>query len=1450
MFKKKAEVGVSNSTNEPEKLPSLPSKQSDATIKSVGASISPASEKPQQAKLNPPKSVAIDPEPKPTDSISARTSVATTESPSSPSVPKSDVIVKKIERNPNSRRISQPTAATEPVAPGGIQRVERRVANTRHAAVTVVNVADGVTNPRSSIIGPLPDPAVQEKKIQQLKEEKRLAESHEGASPGSKVRFDMDGTTAAAAAASTSVTNKTGDGPTSILRKSVGATGTTLDGSEPSSVSPRISFQEPLVEPASSPKSKPPTKTASNKLPAKSAKESTDDKDKVEKGDKAEKPEKSVPKDPSTSPSKIPRTRSQTEIPEAISSTTESTPKTATKDSKLPNKASALTPGKKSDSQGSLITVSKKKLIPIDKPGLAKDTKEKGVADLPTKEKDTKAAVSKAEAKPAANPVKEAKKEEKSETEKDSKKGKDAKPVATTETKDTKAKSKEAPASKATAKPEGTNAAKPRSQKDTPKPKPGGSTANSKEKLKGTPGASGSKDLLKVADKSGEGVETPKRQKSLSEPPTQKAGKLAKLGPDEGKPASIDELKKSNQNLLSPVKVSRTNLSKTGSKSVLNSSTNIAESKRLSSVNINAETSRSNSINKPLAAKSLSKDNIVKQSTSSLNDESKGMTKSKSNSKLDLAAAAKTPKSISTSERPGTKPGTSKKASEKVPSDPSNSRLQRTLKLRASLKLDVDGVFAMGLAAPVEDDLSPPTDLPKELLEPEKPADTKPYVEEEPETPAIPAVSSPLPLKRHPSARRTVMKAIGYPATGWSAEKFDEKETDTPMPQYRFRRAKSLEDATRVYSEYRETHPLPFGHHGTFSEYRAVRGDNVETESQAKTNPHQTYEDAMMESFGFTVPPAPPATPNHKRPTTVPIPTPQRPGTTIIAANKLAPRKLQSAQELKSVMGTTAIPPLPPLAKPPASLGSQVAPPPSIAENSVKYLEQYINRAKKAGREPPTVILQNQMRNVGVAAGAGGGVPTLDSFPRRPAPPPILRKPGKSSDRDGVRNRQASEPRGGASGAGEDWERYSNIVQRRTGWEPGVSYLDDEEEENRGRSRSRRRENTPADFGERAKSEPRIKSLERGLATRESMRPVPVSNGLYEEEPFGFEDVGQPLDWSQSKKAGAQKSAGKSIMSKPKSKANSPKVARKSKGMIATSSLKGKPLKRIELEPEPQAMPSNFQSQAQFTMPWLNNQMGMMGIQPNGMFPQNFPMYLQDPHQQQASQLQLQQQLIQNHFPWFSSFNAFPPHQHFQAPPSKQHQEGSEAPAKSVSTKPKAKDSKLNSVKSAKKSNAKASTKSTQKQTTTSTTTDRGPKPPRPPTALPTYNSMYTNQLPQMMSPQPFVPPTLMPARIRVQNVPVVMLQQAMVIEPTGEPPGSYGTEMGQPTFMSSAFAAWNRGLEEAMPPPVVEEVVEEVKEVEKKGKKGVKIREKSRGRSGVRSMIAKGIIGRHKGGD
>ncbi|KAJ3070120.1 hypothetical protein HDU98_006838 [Podochytrium sp. JEL0797] len=1135
-----------------------------------------------------------------------------------------EVIVKRIERNPNSRQETQ--KLVEPT--GGIQRVERRVTNIRGAAAVTA-----LANPSA------------------------IEESEE---PNDPTRRSSEVS-----------------GPTSILRKPNMAA-PVVEGTS----STRITFKDPITEPSPLPPAKPKKIAPPPKKP-KVAKLTLTEEPKMEKESESDPAQSATATQVEATASKIPRmsitsTSEFSNIPSPLSKELEPSKAGSEKppaiQSEPPSKTVGEKAGKihadppsksgsqisltkvsisKAGSSSSLVTVPKKKLVAIAKPdskkkpteleaqeneppaGLNSETSKpaklnsatassvKGKSDLAKKSDSVKAGVNvekettamkKEEPAVPDGGKKPAKSVAPQSVEKSA--GKDSgKMVAEVKEKKGKAEpvvAKE-PASKAASKDTGKDqpakktdpvASKSRSlsvpppAKLAPEPKeaklqkssatkPADSPPTTKAKAAslstkplGTQTKASSKENLKP---SAEPVEVnSKRQKSLSEPPVLKAGKLAKLDPGSGKLASIDADRSSNQN-LAPSSLSSTNLSKQRL-----SKTNLASS----SISLAADSKADKSLDVKKSTEKMSK-----ESTTAL--ESKPPEKSKSRSQLDLAAAAKTPKSRSTSEKPATAKDVkrSKHEPETNPGELGSSRLQRTLKLRAQLKLEVDGCFAMGLCAPIEDDLSPPTILPNEPAEqePEKGDSSTP---EKVSPKVIPGIPNPLPLKRHPSARRTVMKTIGYPATGWNPNENDDEAKDGKA--YRFRRAKSLEDASLMYDVYRESHPLPFGHHGTYNEFKALRGDDPNDEPL--NGEHPTYENAMMESFGMTVPLNKDSVALNHRPTTVPNLDHHRPDTTL-ASNKPGTRKLQSAQEAKTAQ-VPLIPQvvLPPLAKPPQSLGAPALP--NISESSVKYLQQYMDRAKKAGREPPNIIIARSL-----PVGGGGNLLRQAAVPAAPLP-----------KKDMFPMRGASETRAAAHSkdinSSNDWERYSDIVQKRS--------------------------------GEREK---------------------------------------------------------------PK-KANPKSSLKKSKSVK---------------QPKPrQPTPDSLPKQQYHELPQYNT------------------MYAQ------------QQQM----------------HQHHQ---------------------------------------------------------------------------------------QPFVPQTLMPARIRVQHVPVVVLRQAMVIEPTGEAPGSYGEqyssnggELGHPTYISHGFGGGTGEIYGMVnhSHAAMEEVVEDAPVEEVEVKKNVKILEKPRSRQGVRLMIAKGLIGRTRGGD
>ncbi|KAJ3265893.1 hypothetical protein HDU77_003364 [Chytriomyces hyalinus] len=125
-------------------------------------------------------------------------------------------------------------------------------------------------------------------------------------------------------------------------------------------------------------------------------------------------------------------------------------------------------------------------------------------------------------------------------------------------------------------------------------------------------------------------------------------------------------------------------------------------------------------------------------------------------------------------------------------------------------------------------------------------------------------------------------------------------------------------------------------------------------------------------------------------------------------------------------------------------------------------------------------------------------------------------------------------------------------------------------------------------------------------------------------------------------------------------------------------------------------------------------------------------------------------------------------------------------------------------------------------------------------------------QRPGTRSGVPTVPPNLMPARLKLTQVPVVTFRQSYVIEPTGHPPGTYipPGEMdphgGLLTYISAGMypsEVFGQAVEEddAGSSDVQDAKVES--KLEPKGDAGSKAEKAAPTR--VRSMIKKGVIGR-----
>ncbi|KAI8607109.1 hypothetical protein BC830DRAFT_204681, partial [Chytriomyces sp. MP71] len=148
----------------------------------------------------------------------------------------------------------------------------------------------------------------------------------------------------------------------------------------------------------------------------------------------------------------------------------------------------------------------------------------------------------------------------------------------------------------------------------------------------------------------------------------------------------------------------------------------------------------------------------------------------------------------------------------------------------------------------------------------------------------------------------------------------------------------------------------------------------------------------------------------------------------------------------------------------------------------------------------------------------------------------------------------------------------------------------------------------------------------------------------------------------------------------------------------------------------------------------------------------------------------------------------------------------------------------------------------------------------KPASGLPTY----TPSLPGVGSMRhqglgiPSVPPSLVPARLRLTQIPVVTYRQSYVIEPTGHPPGTYlapeelgmdasgglltyisaGAYPGSGMMVGNGLQEGQRGLLEE--PDISQAAVKPIG-----AKKAATVVKKVAATTGVRSMIQKGVIGR-----
>ncbi|KAJ3384419.1 hypothetical protein HDU84_002937 [Entophlyctis sp. JEL0112] len=778
--------------------------------------------------------------------------------------------------------------------------------------------------------------------------------------------------------------------------------------------------------------------------------------------------------------------------------------------------------------------------------------------------------------------------------------------------------------------------------------------------------------------------------------------------------------------------------------------------------------------------------------------------------KKPKAETAKKPETkVSTKTEPNAAPPTAATASTNL-----NSRLQRSLRLRARLKLEVDGVFAMGLCAPTEQDLSPPSEIPESLMPRQKD-------EPEPESPSpkvFQSIPDPLPISHHIDSRRAFINSIGYPATGWMASNCEEKEVKDKKV-YKFRRSQSLEDATTVYNNFLQSHPLPFGHYENYNDIRVFLNEQS-MDSRTKSlsaKPGRnipSFEDAMIESFGF--PPAFGET--VKRPKTAPTNFDRH-----NSANGVPNRGLRSAQS-----GNHDVP-----------AGKH-----ATEAGSVRYLQQFMDRMKKPNGAGPTngdagrKILHAAAPLMAQQLGNVDAMP----LPRRPAPPPMLVRDRKKPAATALRHDHTDE-----------CERYSDIVSRRNGWDRSHGHISDGapiDTSNphvllRGRTRDRARVASEVRSGLRT---PALTARARSLGRSASR------NRTHEEErvfgdPFGLPSprrqsplkvVPKPvsMDWTYMRQG------------QPNGKLQSlpARTSKAAAGKAGKPKKEKKPLKPLETETGNGNSESQNISSTSSTLnqPWLPPWMNMFGYL---ALPQAF-----DPNSQQ-SVYHLPWAIENNQiYPDYSTFKHEPP------PPQNTTFTSSVQPATDI---PLARDSKKAKPT---KSVAKHEKRREMGQLAKPEALALPAEPVAQDPILPVYNPAFAqSQSPYYMPPfpnlggqPPIVPPHLLPARIRMQQVPVVVMQQAMVIEPTGGPPGSLafagavGTELGEtaPTFINSLVApnaTCNRGFIEEANSDVSADSAKSILLPElREDKKMLKECAGSiKGHAKVRDLIKNGVIGR-----
>ncbi|KAJ3124704.1 hypothetical protein HK100_011141 [Physocladia obscura] len=1374
--------------------------ESSIPIKSVGASISLPSQKAQTAILiePPPLPNSIDETKLPENEIQKN-------SKHSVLIPPPNVIVKRIERNPNSRNEMKAIQNSDSSAADSEPHVERRIIVNEPAQVKVVTVVEGNVE------------TLQRRKSrqQQGKRSKSVSVAGErgkigtGNTSNSRVRFDLDGNSAAGLKETTKKTTIGENSPTSILRKPSGA-------SEMPTLSEEEIIQDVHTTLTQQKITRPPKLISTEPPPIKVVEDIEVGKETLPKVS-----EKVVNEDSELATTVEILSDKSAELEEKIQQSNLQPNSIASSKNTFEKTNSQLNI---LESKLSLVTVSTKKLIPVDKLAVDKAKKSKeNILSVSAKNQDS--GLERKTKKIESNPIipiisgdgklQDAKilHEEKSVAKKSNQENVSPAPKQSIANNHDVSKNFEIDSSTSgsVGKPTKPNVAKPvkklfdindsaKSVGKIPEDIFASKTSQNVEETKFLKKQSDAIDLMKPA---------------ISQEP--KLNILKKRSQSMPAPTPINKkelIPKQSEKIESPTKRSKiSNASSSETETSKRRKKSISEPPKLKSNNegikeVLFDSKIYNSLNETegVANPISHVKNSKRQKTSELalfsdntkQDKSKIPLKKKMK-RLELDGPA-TPlenisKIVAENSKSQSKPTI---ASEKkltppkdfsIANDP-NSRLQRTLKLRARLQLEVDGVFAMGLCAPSESDLAaneiPDFLLPKETAQPSESLELK-------STTSFP---NSLPLKRHPSARRSVIKVIGYPATGISMSTVD-SEFQAPKTVYKFRRSKSLEDASKAYNIYRQSHPLPFGHYGDHDEIRAIQGNTDIYGKLVANNQIKGYEKAMIESFGFL----PMFNDQVRRPTTVP-----NPDTVVnIDLKQETPRKLYSAQEAKSQhyqnfqFDTRTQQPLA-----------------NTSENPVGYLQQYMDRVKKGGNGPVILARGQSLSTLG----------QLDGFPRRPAPPP-MREKRLPAARDKSIGREKNFGQKLAPITAEDAsrnnmieshcnsERYSDIVTKRNGWERGIPFEYDGIPK-RGRAQSRRRENTPADqirtddlisVISRTTTTPRKKSLERrAYKSSKSRKEDHMFNG-----PFEF-----PAPRSSSSHDTRQNPKRKII----KSERGFSKIKRitKSKNVSKTN---GKLPRKIESKEELQDSPyiPNTVLKQQFQNQWYS----LFSYPPSGGDPINTIN---------------ENQLMQPQYSW--AFSEIQPHQ-TQNPVN--HDKESDLQSKSDSPSKTTKQKKLKTEKMKTQTKRAASNSIPQK---------RSVEPVISETVLPQYDAIHSQKKQFFGESRPIVPPNLLPARIQVQQVPVIVMRQAMVIEPTGDPPGSIAehyANIGEaknetdysvhPAFISSQFFGnsgiyhnWQPEFSVSKPP---EEFPQSKKPIQKQKQ------------TGVRAMIQKGIIGRHK---